>query len=99
MSKRIMTKFSSFLFASIVATTIAISTSSYYENMENAQAHRLSSCMAVKSNLPMNHVNHPCNEVYMSNQSWWAWVFDDSNSINLHFLDLVELIHYSFDQQ
>jgi len=99
MSKWIMTKFNSFTFALILATTCAISLSNYYDNLEATQAHRLNSCMALESNLPMNHVNHPCNTVYMSNQSWWAWISGDSRSINLHFLDLVELIHYSFDQQ
>jgi len=96
MSKRIMTKFSSFIFASILAITCAISVNSYYDNLKITQ---IDSCMAVESNLPMNHVNHPCNTVYMSNQSWWSWISGDSPSINLHFLDLVELIHYSFDQQ
>ena len=53
-------------------------------------------CMADESNLPMNHVKHPCQVSNMSNKSWLSWLSGDSKTTHLHFLDLVELIHYSF---
>jgi hypothetical protein len=62
----------------------------------NSQAQLLNSCMAVESNLPMNHTNHPCYTSSMSNQSWLSWLSGGSESTHLHFLDLIELINYSF---
>jgi hypothetical protein len=62
----------------------------------NNQTDLLKSCMAEESNLPMNHNNHPCNAAYMPNKSWISWLSNDNKSAHLHFLDLVELLHYSF---
>jgi len=93
MSKRIMTKLKTFTFALTVTLAVAVNFSS--ANFNN-QSDLLKSCMAVESNLPMNHSNHPCNAAYMPNKSWISWLSNDNKSAHLHFLDLVELLHYSF---
>jgi hypothetical protein len=64
-------------------------------NLLDQSAH-VSSCLTLESNLPMNHTSHPCNAVYMPNKSWISWLSNDNNSAHLHFLDLIELLHYSF---
>ena len=93
MSKWIMTKLTTF----IIALTVTLAVTINFSNAQlNNQASLLKSCMAVESNLPMNHSSHPCNAVYMPNKSWSSWLSNDNNSAHLHFLDLVELLHYSF---
>ena len=94
MSKAMMTKVSSFSFALTLTLVVTINLN---DRVFTKQSGLLKSCMAVKSNLPMNHNNHPCNAVYMPNQSWWSWVSNDSKSVHLHFLDLVELMHHNFN--
>lgn len=54
-------------------------------------------CTTLKSELPLSHSNHPCNAVYRPNKSWWAWFSGESKSTHRQFLDLIELVHYSFD--
>lgn len=93
MSKRIMTKLSTFALTLAITLVLTVNSTS---NMFNNQADLLKSCMAVESNLPMNHSNHPCSAAYMSNKSWLSWLSNDNKSAHLHFLDLVELLHYSF---
>jgi len=93
MSKRIMTKLKTFTLA--LTITLAVTVNFSLANFNN-QSDLLKSCMAVKSNLPTNHSNHPCNAAYMSNKSWISWLSNDNKSAHLHFLDLVELLHYSF---
>ncbi|OUR80602.1 hypothetical protein A9Q75_10270 [Colwellia psychrerythraea] len=100
MSKRIMTnssfsKFKQLSFA-FTLTLVILFTLNKYTASQNIQAKLLSSCMLVESNLPMNHINHPCHTTNMSNKSWISWLSGESKSTHLHFLDLVELIHYSF---
>ncbi len=92
MSKRKMTK--SATFALTLTATLAITTNFSATSFSN-QSDLLKSCMAEKSNLPMNHNNHPCNAAYMSNKSWVSWLSNENKSAHLHFLDLVELLHYS----
>ncbi len=93
MSKRIMTKLATFALA--LTITLAVSVNLSGHTFSN-QGDLLKSCMTVESNLPMNHSSHPCNAVYMQNKSWLSWVSNDNKSAHLHFLDLVELLHYSF---
>jgi len=100
MSKRIMTNTSlskikhlSFAFTLTLATLFTLNK---HTDTLNAQTQLVSPCMAVASDLPMNHSNHPCYAANMSNQSWLSWLSGESKSTHLHFLDLVELIHYSF---
>jgi len=93
MSKRIMTKLTSFTLALTLTLAVVFNLNG---TTFNNQADLFKTCMAVESNLPMNHNNHPCNVAYMSNQSWWSWASSDSKSVHLHFLDLVELMHHSF---
>ena len=100
MSKWIMTnnflskvKQLSFAFTLTLITLFALSS---YSSNDNNQAKLLNSCMAVESNLPMSHINHPCHTSSMSSKSWISWLSGESKSTHLHFLDLVELIHYSF---
>lgn len=88
-----MTKLKTFTLA--LAVTLAVTVNFNITNFNN-QSDLLTSCMAVESNLPMSHNNHPCNAAYMSNKSWISWFSNDSKSAHLHFLDLVELLHYSF---
>ena len=100
MSKWILTnnsllKFKQLSFA-FTLTFITLFTLSSFSNNQNIQAKHLTSCMAVESNLPMNHINHPCHTSSMSSKSWISWLSGESKSTHLHFLDLVELIHYSF---
>jgi len=101
MSKRILTNLYSskmkHLFLAFTLTIIASFTVNEYSDPQNRQVQRLSSCMAIKSNLPMNHTNHPCYVSNMSNKSWISWLSGDSKSTHLHFLDLNELIHSSFN--
>jgi len=82
-------------FALTFAFTLVL-TVNLNSSMFTDQSDLLKSCMAVESNLPMNHSNHPCSAVYMSNRSWLSWVSNENKSAHLHFLDLVELLHYSF---
>jgi len=70
--------------------------SSMYSSVETNQAQAFNTCMSIDSKLPLNHSNHPCQTSQLSNQSWWAWFKGDSRSAHFHFLDLVELLHYSF---
>jgi len=93
MSKWIMTKLASFTLSILLTLTVSVNLSDY---TFDGQIDLLSSCMAVESNLPMNHSGHPCNAVYMQNKSWLSWASNDKKSAHLHFLDLVELLHYSF---
>ena len=93
MSKWIMTKLATFALALTITLSITLSISN---GSANKQAGLLAACMAVESNLPMNHNNHPCNAVYMPNKSWISWLSNNNKSAHLHFLDLVELLHYSF---
>lgn len=87
MSKWMMTKLASLSLAVILILTLSLSFNS--DTQSNA-------CVVVESNLPSNHSLHPCNAVYKQNNSWLSWVSNDKKSIHLHFLDLVELLHYSF---
>jgi len=88
-----MTKFKTFSLALTMTLAVSVNFSGHTINDQNDL---LKSCMAVESNLPMNHSNHPCNGVYMQNKSWLSWFSNDNKSAHLHFLDLVELLHYSF---
>jgi len=100
MSKRTMTlpplsklKHLSFAFIFTLVTLFTVNT---YADKSSLQAQLISPCMTSKSNLPMNHNNHPCYANNKSNKSWISWLSGDSKSTHLHFLDLVELLHYSF---
>lgn len=93
MSKRIMTKLKSFII--ILTIVLAISSNFSAANL-TSESNSLENCMAVESSLPMNHSNHPCAATHMPNQSWLSWLKNDRKSAHLHFLDLVELLHYSF---
>ena len=75
------------------AITIAWSSSALYQNKQNTHLSALNACIKVDSKLPLNHVNHPCQQSVSSNQSWWSWLKGDSPSSYLHFLDLIELLH------
>ena len=77
-------------------TLVILFTLNKYTASQNIQENLLSSCMVIESNLPMNHINHPCYKSNISNKSWISWLSGESKSTHLHFLDLVELIHYSF---
>ncbi len=93
MSKRIMTKLTAFS----LSLTITLAVFANFDvDTYNVQSNSLKSCMAAKSNLPINHSAHPCTSVYMQNKSWLSWLSNDNKSAHLHFLDLVELLHYSF---
>jgi hypothetical protein len=76
-------------------TLVSLFVVSEHTNKQNIQAQSISSCMVIESNLPMNHINHPCQTAEMSSNSWLSWLSGESKSTHLHFLDLVELIHYS----
>ena len=91
MSKRIMTKLTALALTMTLAVTVNFNGHAF-----NNQTDLLKKCMTVESNLPMNHSNHPCNAVYMPNKSWLSWLSNDNKSVHLHFLDLIELLHYSF---
>jgi len=93
MTKRNIIKSATFTLT--LTATLAVSINFSAANF-TSQSDLLKSCMTVKSSLPMNHSNHPCNATYMSNKSWISWLSNDNNSVHLHFLDLVELLHYSF---
>jgi len=95
MSKRMMTKYKHLLLTAILVTTTAIALNTHIFDSSSIQAQLLSSCMAEQSNLPMNHINHPCHATYMSNQSWWSLLSGDSPSAHFFYLDLVELIQRS----
>ncbi len=100
MSKRMMTHTSlskvKHLTFAFTLTLVTLFTLNKHTDTLSTQAQRLSTCMAVESNLPMNHTNHPCYVSNVPNQSWLSWFSGESKSTHLHFIDLVELIHYSF---
>ena len=95
MTNNFLVKFKQLSFA-FALTFITLYTLSSFSDNQNIQAKLLTSCMAVESNLPMNNINHPCHTTSMSSKSWISWLSGESKSTHLHFLDLVELIHYSF---
>jgi hypothetical protein len=101
MSKRMMTNVSfsklkqlSFAFSFTVITLFCVNK---YSDEQNTQAQRLSSCMTIESNLPLNHANHPCFTSNVPSRSWLSWLSGENKSTHVHFLDLAELIHYSFN--
>ncbi|WP_147361048.1 hypothetical protein [Colwellia sp. RSH04] len=84
-----------FWFASF---SIVILLSSYQlSNQDNITVNNSDACLNLTSSLPMNHYQHPCHKVTPANHSWLSWFSGDSQSAQLHMLDLIELIHYSFD--
>jgi len=91
MSKWTTTKFKFFVLGFVISCLSGV----IYSKTESAQHDFFSACMATDSDLPLNHINHPCQASYLSNQSWWSWLKGDSPSANAHFLDLVELIHHT----
>jgi hypothetical protein len=94
MTNYYFSKFKQIFFA-FTLTLVALLTLSKHTNNQNMQTQLLSSCMVVESNLPMNHINHPCHTTNMSSKSWLSWLSGESKSTHLHYLDFVELIHYS----
>jgi site-specific DNA-cytosine methylase len=38
-----------------------------------------------------------CQQTSMANKSWLLWLSGESQSTYLHFLDLIELLHYTLD--
>jgi len=88
MSKRIVTKFNVFAFTALLIFGL----NKLHTDKEIHLAQLSKSCMAIESNLPMNHSGHPCSRVYSPNESLWSWLSGDSQSAHLHFLDLAELI-------
>ncbi len=95
MSKRMMTKYKHLTLAIIFTLTTMAALNTYIFDASALQTQLLSSCMAEQSNLPMNHINHPCHATYMSNKSWWSFLSGDSPSAHFFYLDLVELIQRS----
>lgn len=100
MSKRMMTttilsKLNKLTFA-FIFTFVMLFSLSKYNAQQNFKIQLLSSCKTLETKLPMNHVNHPCQASGMSNKTWLSWLSGDSKSTHLHFLDLAELLHYSF---
>ena len=88
MSKRIMTTFNALTLTFVLMTGL-----SAINNEKQQHLAQLSqSCMAIASNLPMNHVGHPCSKIYSPNQNIWSWLSGDSQSVYFHFLDITELI-------
>lgn len=90
-------KFKQISFAFIL-TLVTLFILSKHSNNQSIQAWFLSPCSNIESKLPMNHINHPCHTTNMSSNSWlsWlSWLSGESKSTHLHFLDLVELIHYN----
>ena len=88
MSKRIMTKLNIFSFAVFLIFGI----NKLHADKQVHLTQLSKSCMAIESNLPMNHAGHPCSRAYSPNESLWSWLSGDSQSAHLHFLDLTELI-------
>lgn len=88
MSKRIMTKFNVFA----ITACLILGLNQLSTNKEIHLTQLSQSCMAIESNLPMNHAGHPCSRIYSPNESLWSWLSGDSQSAHLHFLDLAELI-------
>ncbi len=84
------------LFFTFILTFVTLFTLNKHNDSVNNQAQQFNTCMVALSSLPVNHNNHPCNATNMSNQSWLSWFSGESKSTQLHFLDLMELIHYSF---
>ncbi len=63
---------------------------------QDLQVQLPSSCMAIDSSLPMHDASHACTVSNMSAKSWISWLSGESKSTHLHFIDLMELINYSF---
>ena len=95
MTTTILSKLNKLTFA-IIFTFVMLFSLSKYNEQQNFKIKLLGSCMTIESKLPMNHANHPCRGRHEFNKSWLAWLSGDSKSTHLHFLDLAELLHYSF---
>jgi len=93
MSKQIMTKFNIFAFG--VFLILALNKVNTDNRAHLTQLHE--SCMAVKSNLPMNHTRHPCSHLKTSNQSIWSWLSSDNQSAHLQYLDWVDLLQFKLN--
>lgn len=79
-----------------IALVLAISLNNYH-TIQVKQAYNLEACTAIETSLPRNHNSHPCQTVYADSPNWLSWLSGESKTPQLHFLDLVELIHYSFN--
>ena len=90
-----LSKFMQLSFA-FTLTLLTLFSFNQYNDNKTTKIQKLSSCSYDASNLPMNHVNHPCQASGMSNKIWLSWLSGDSKSTHLHFLYLAELLHYSF---
>lgn len=93
MSKTLITKLTTI---ALILTITLVLTLNINNNTFNSHAHIAKPCMTIESKLPINHNTHPCNGVSIPNNNWLSWLTNKNKSAHLHFLDLVELLHYSF---
>jgi hypothetical protein len=75
--------------------TLAVTISFNADNFNN-QSTSVTTCIGIDLPTLTNHNNFQCHASYKANKSWLSWLANDSKSAHLHFLDLVELLHYSF---
>ncbi len=54
-------------------------------------------CILKSSCFDIVNIDQLCQQTSMANKSWLLWLSGESQSTYLHFLDLVELLHYTLD--
>jgi hypothetical protein len=58
---------------------------------------RSNSCPSNRSHLVINTMESVCQQSDVTINSWLSWLAGDSQSSHLHFLDLLELLHYTLN--
>ncbi len=87
------------LFFTFILTFVTLFTLNKHNDSVNNQAQQLSACITSLSSLPVDRNSNSCNATNMANKSWISWLSGESKSTHLHFLDLLELIHYTFHEK
>jgi trehalose-6-phosphate synthase len=69
------------------------------ESNMSLQASNLNKCLTENTELPISHVQHPCNKINTTKVTSWSNLFSSENtSLHFHFQSLIELLHYHFQQ-
>jgi hypothetical protein len=77
MSKRVIPKFNTFTFVTVLILALNKVTKAYFTQLSKAY-------VALKSNLPMNRTGNPCNHLYATNQRILPWLSSDNQSAHLY---------------
>ncbi len=94
-----MTYFTQLKKITLVAILTSITLSAFNVTIENEYLSTSSSnpCASKSSSFDIVKIDQLCQQTSMANKSWLLWLSGESQSTYLHFLDLVELLHYTLD--